>query len=585
MINAVEDVVEEMVQGIVASHPSLVRIRGYHILVRADYAHVMDTQVALISGGGSGHEPAHAGFVGAGMLSAAVCGGVFASPSVDSILAAIRTVTGARGCLLIVKNYTGDRLNFGLAAEQARSEGLAVKMVIVGDDVAVNAGDESDGSITGRRGLAGTLYGHKCAGAAAAAGESLDRVFEEASGAAAAVASMGCALTTCTVPGGQPSERIGTNEMELGLGIHGEPGRDKLSTLPVDAIVQRIVAQIDRILGLKAREDPKRVVLMVNNLGGSPLLELYIAARAAHVSLEGMGCEVVLTHVGPFMTSLEMQGMMLTVCLLDDATAAGGAQRLARLLAPTDAPAWPRLERGIPNKGPDHAVEAPAQNQGVDRTRPQVNVAQLSAHEAGLRRAITAVADALEAAEPDLTAMDRIVGDGDCGRTFARGAAAVKEDLAWYPVGSPSELCCAIADSIRRSMGGSSGAVLDIMFRAAAAHLRNSSSTNPDWAAAFAAAVSKASFYGGAKVGFRTMLDALIPASTVAAQGGSWADICLASDQGVEATKLMRPLAGRSSYLQQDVTDGTADPGAAAMAIVLNTFARVLNPPSGAQDS
>ena len=180
MINSASTVVEEAIEGIVGSHPGISRIEGWNVLVRSDCVSCRDAQVALISGGGSGHEPAHGGFIGPGMLSAAICGGVFASPSVDSILTGIRTVTGSKGLLLIVKNYTGDRLNFGLAAEQAKTEGYNVAMVIVGDDVAVNAGEESDGTITGRRGLAGTLFVHKVAGAAAAAGASLEQVLREA---------------------------------------------------------------------------------------------------------------------------------------------------------------------------------------------------------------------------------------------------------------------------------------------------------------------------------------------------------------------------------------------------------------------
>ena len=251
LINNPENVVEEMIQGIVACHPSLVRIEGYHVLLRADYLSRRSTKVAIISGGGSGHEPAHAGFIGHGMLTAAVCGGVFASPSVDSILAAIRSVSCPEGpgCLLIVKNYTGDRLNFGLAAETIKSEGIQCSMVIVGDDVAVNAGDEDDGTITGRRGLAGTIFVHKCAGAMAEReGATLSEVTNAGKKAACEVGSMGVALTTCTVPGGVPSERIGLNEMEYGLGIHNEPGREKKKIENVDFIVQTLINEIISVM-------------------------------------------------------------------------------------------------------------------------------------------------------------------------------------------------------------------------------------------------------------------------------------------------------------------------------------------------
>ena len=242
------------------------------------------------------------------MLSGAVCGGVFASPSVDSILVAIRSVSapGGKGCLLVVKNYTGDRLNFGLAAETAKSEGIPCQMVIVGDDVAVNAGKEDDGTITGRRGLAGTVFVHKCAGAVAENNGSLEEVAAAAKDASLLVGSMAVALTTCTVPGGEPSDRIGANEMELGLGIHNEPGRTKTTMTTVNSIVKILIDEINNVQSIEGQS----VAIMINNLGGSPLLELYVAANAVHLELERLNCVVSRSYVGSFMTSLEMQGMV-----------------------------------------------------------------------------------------------------------------------------------------------------------------------------------------------------------------------------------------------------------------------------------
>ncbi len=221
LINRPESVVEEMVEGLVAVYPGLQRLPGRSVLIRSDAADARRDKVALISGGGSGHEPAHAGYVGRGMLSAAVAGDVFTSPSPDAVLAAIHAVSGPKGALLIVKNYTGDRLNFGLAAERARAGGIPVEMVIVADDVALaNSVDNA-----GRRGLAGTVLVHKVAGAAAEAGGTLEEVAREAQEAARAVRTMGVALSPCTVPAaGKPGFSLDVNEMELGLGIHGEAG-------------------------------------------------------------------------------------------------------------------------------------------------------------------------------------------------------------------------------------------------------------------------------------------------------------------------------------------------------------------------
>jgi dihydroxyacetone kinase len=630
LINDPQNVVEEMVQGIVASHPSLVRIEGYHVLLRYDYLEKRTSQVAVISGGGSGHEPAHAGFIGPGMLSAAVCGGVFASPSVDSILAAIRSVStrGGPGCLLIVKNYTGDRLNFGLACEQSKSEGIPCEMVIVGDDVAVNAGDEDDGTITGRRGLAGTLFVHKCAGAAAEKGMSLKEVTKAAQEAANAVGSMGVALTTCTVPGSEPSSRIGSDEMELGLGIHNEPGRTKTKVQPVNKIVQQLISEIDNIMKLsktklsessetKQEGEPKTkgkaVALMINNLGGTPLLELYVAANAAHKCLDNLDITISRTYIGSFMTSLEMQGMMITICKVDE-------NRLELLDAATGALAWPKTEYNnmanscVGRKGgrSGRVVSAPIEQLVGAKDVKLVEMGNVSEVGKRIQNGLKAAASVLVENEDgkltkhskdetalsvltfsclpfcslslspslspapcsyfflffsdtELTRLDSIVGDGDCGITFKRGALAILEDLESYPVDSPSMLCSALGNSVRKSMGGSSGAILDIMFRAASTNFKT-------WPEALSNGVESASYYGGAKVGYRTMLDALIPASITARNGGTWKEIVASAEQGVINTRSMRPLAGRSSYLKQEDTNGTEDPGAAAVAMAMKAF-------------
>jgi dihydroxyacetone kinase len=494
------------------------------------------------------------------MLSAAICGGVFASPSVDSILAGIRTVTGNRGCLLIVKNYTGDRLNFGLAAEQAKTEGYNVAMVIVGDDVAVNAGEESDGSIVGRRGLAGTLFVHKCAGAAAASGASLEQVLAEADATAACVGSMGVAMTTCTLPGMVPSDRIGADEMEVGLGIHGEPGRLKTKREPVDKIVARLVDQIAAVM----KPSPgQRVVIMVNNLGGTPLLELYVFARAVHTILkEKLKCCVERSFVGSFMTSLEMAGAMLTVLIVDDL-------RLARVDAPTEAPAWPRVPANFATNHSNRDIE-PAVAQAPSTTHKTSIELSSEAQGEARKKAIVNAMNAVIAAEEELTNYDKIVGDGDCGLTLKRGAEQVLKDVAAYDCRDSAGALCAISTSLRTAMGGSSGAIIDIMLRAGANHLQKAGPD--DWPGALQAATQSASFYGGAKVGCRTMLDALIPAAEAATKSQSWAGVLEAAERGAKATTLMKPLAGRSSYLEQSLTDGTPDPGAIAAVYVLKAL-------------
>lgn len=564
-INDATSVVEDMVQGILLAHPDLIRLGHHAILLRRDYAaNVRDAgKVAILSGGGSGHEPAHAGFIGEGMLTGAICGGVFASPSVQAVLDAIRAVTGKGGCLLIVKNYTGDRLNFGIAAEQARSEGLAVRMVIVGDDVAVNCGDESDGSIAGRRGLAGTLFVHKVAGAAAASGESLEQVGEEASKMANSCCSYGVALTTCDVPGVASEPRIGVGEMEMGLGIHNEPGRDKLKLRPIEFIVDAMLQRIVKIV------EAGTVALMVNNLGSSTAMEMYVATKVAMSIIQEKysSISVARTYVGTFMTSLNMHGIMITMCAV-------GPAEMARLDAPTSACAWPKPPaNGYPVSGKSEARSNTVSI--VDAMTRGGNNEDKSSRE--IARCIAQVRLACEALLQNATMLnnlDKVVGDGDTGTTMQRGATEVlrtlDDEIVMKNCTSAAKLSAIVASSLRRNMGGSSGAILDIMLHTAAASLGKGRT----YGEALADAVSKASFYGGAQPGFCTMLDALFPAAE-AARTGDLAAVAAAAEQGAEATKTMHAKAGRSSYLPNEVTDGHPDPGAVAVAIALRAMCKL----------
>eukprot|EP00741_Cyanophora_paradoxa_P011584 tig00020563_g11192.t1 len=303
LINDPLNVVENMLDGLVSCTPTLARLQGFSVVVRSDYLAARDARVALISGGGSGHEPSHAGFVGRGALSAAVLGNVFTSPDVDTIYAAIRAVTGPMGCLLIVKNYTGDRLNFGLAAELARADGLQVEVVSVADDTAL------ENPAVGQRGIAGTVLVHKIAGAAAEGGADLATVAKVARGVAENVASMGVGLSGCTIPAvGKPNFTLAEDEVEMGLGIHGEPGRERLKGgIPsASAVAQRL---LDRAASVRYGSPEglagRRLVLLVNNLGGTSIMELFVVAGAARRHLEAKGAVVERCLVGSFMTAME----------------------------------------------------------------------------------------------------------------------------------------------------------------------------------------------------------------------------------------------------------------------------------------
>lgn len=328
LINDPHNVVSETLDGIALAHPGKLTVsHDPDFVSRADAP--IAGKVGVISGGGSGHEPLHAGFVGKGMLDAAVPGAVFTSPTPDPIQAATVAANGGKGVLHIVKNYTGDVLNFETAAELAEMDDIEVTSVIVQDDVAV----EDSLYTAGRRGVAGTVFVEKIAGAAAERGDDLARVTELAQKAADSVRSMGVALSSCTVPhAGTPSFELGEDEVEIGIGIHGEPGRHRIAMSSADEITDQLVDPI-----LKDMELPSgtKVLLFVNGMGGTPLSELYIVFRRAAHRLAEAGLEVERTLVGNYVTSLEMQGCSVTIAKLDD--------ELTELWdAPVDTPAFTR---------------------------------------------------------------------------------------------------------------------------------------------------------------------------------------------------------------------------------------------------
>lgn len=311
LINDPKDVVNESVAGFEAAHSQLVRVSHDPLyIVRTDAP--VAGKVGIVSGGGSGHEPLHGGFVGPGMLDAAVPGPVFTSPTPDPILAATKAVDGGAGVLHIVKNYTGDVLNFETAADLAAAENIEVRSVVINDDVAVK-----DSLYTaGRRGVAGTVLVEKISGASADRGDDLAAVAALAEKVNSQVRSMGVALTPCVVPhAGEPSFTLADDEIEIGVGIHGEPGRERIKLQSADAIVDRILAPIiDDIPFVNG----DKVLLFVNGMGGTPQIELYIVFRRAAEVLAEKGIEVTRSLVGNYTTSLEMQGMSITVLKLDD---------------------------------------------------------------------------------------------------------------------------------------------------------------------------------------------------------------------------------------------------------------------------
>jgi ATP-dependent dihydroxyacetone kinase len=561
LVNDPRRVVREMLEGLADITPGVALLDREDVVIRGDLPAPADRGVAVISGGGAGHEPAHAGYVGAGMLHAAVVGDVFTSPSADAVLAAIHAVGGPRGVVLIVKNYTGDRLNFGLAAELARAAGVPAEIVVVADDVALAGTVEP----ARRRGIAGTVLVHKVAGALAEAGASAHEVAGLARQAAAAIGTMGVALGACIVPAaGTPGFDLGADEIELGLGIHGEPGVQRTKMQPADRLVEVI---LDAIVADRSIGSGDRVALLVNGLGGTPPMELAVVARRALASLRARGIIVERVWSGTLLSALEMPGCSLSLLPVDDA-------RLAQLDAPTAAPAWPGsgivpAARAILPVG--DGLMPSEQHRSRDEAGSSVLAGAL------------ACASALEARERLLTELDSAAGDGDLGISMARGAAAIRA-LPGRDAGDAASALTLIAGTLRRAIGGSSGPFYAVGLLRAAQHLATCDRVDAAaWAVAFEQGIDAIAELGGAKPGDCTMLDALYPAvaalQAALAQGESvtaaWARCVSAAEAGAASTAQMRPRLGRSSYLG-DRALGVQDGGAVAASIWLRALSAIV---------
>ncbi len=527
-INSRETLVTEAVDGMLRhAGGRLARLDGYphiKVVVRNDWDR---SKVALVSGGGSGHEPSHVGFVGQGMLTAAVCGEVFASPSVDAVLAGILAVTGKAGCLLIVKNYTGDRLNFGLAAERARAFGLSVKMVIVDDDIALP-------ELPQARGVAGTLFVHKIAGALADQGADLETVMKAANRAIGGVSSIGMSLDSCTVPGSVKDSRIPVGKAELGLGIHGEPGVEQVDFSTAAAAIKMVASR------LASKLAPTFHAALVNNLGSATPLEMSVLVEELLKSQIGDRIRWVIGPA-PLMTSLDMRGF--SVSLLPVAKAEEAA-----LMAPVVCEAWP----GCHAVGDIRILPLP------DGLTP---IAPMPSSHTVNRSFIESCCLLFIDSEDDLNALDLKAGDGDTGSTLATAARALIDALDRLPQADITQLLRAIGLELSQTMGGSSGVLLAIFFAAAG----DASASGDGMIDALKAALNRVQEVGGARPGDRTMIDALAPALDSLSQG--FAAAARAARLGADATaKMDQARAGRASYIASEHLLGHNDPGAEAVA-------------------
>jgi dihydroxyacetone kinase len=510
LINRPETVVMEMCNGIAMAHPELEFLRKYKVMKKKN---INTNKVSLISGGGSGHEPAHAGFIGKGMLDAAVCGDVFASPSQIQVYQAIKATASEKGTLLIIKNYSGDMMNFKNAAHLASEDGIKVDYVKVDDDIAV----EDSLYTVGRRGVAGTVLVHKIAGAAAELGLSLEEVKAIAEKAILNVRSLGFAFSSCTVPAkGTPTFELSEDEMEYGVGIHGEPGikREKMAT--ADELAERIVASLLKDLKIDGTKH-EEVALLINGFGGTPLQELYLFNNSVTAELAKKNVKMDRIFVGNYMTSIDMEGASVSIMKLDG--------QLKELLSEvSDTPAF--KVSGPVEAATYVALEsfADSENEVSFEVETSESFAQIKNEKLTLDNIVYIIdkmSQIIIENEVPFCELDSFAGDGDFGMSVAKGFKQLKREwkqiLAeeYWNIGDFLNACSLV---IMEYCGGASGPIWGSAFRAAGKQVETKEElTVSEFAEMLQAAVrgiqatGERSFGRGAVVGDKTLIDALVP--------------------------------------------------------------------------
>ncbi|MGB3875317.1 MAG: dihydroxyacetone kinase subunit DhaL [Shinella zoogloeoides] len=565
LINAPEDIIPEFIEGFVEVWPDLLTVEGPTGRAVVARQGPRDGKVGIVIGGGSGHEPAFAGYVGRGLADAAAVGNVFASPSPQQILDAGRAADGGAGVVFLYGNYTGDVLNFTMAAEELAAEGTPVRHVAVTDDIASAPYARRDE----RRGVAGDFFVFKCAGAAADRGEPLERVEALARLANDNCRSMGVALGACSLPQtGIPNFEIGPEDMEIGMGIHGEPGMRRAPLASADTVADLLMEPILAELGLGAGD---RVAVLVNGLGATTHLELVLLFRRVRRCLEEKGVGIHARWVGEYATSLEMAGASVTLLKLDET-----------LVSLLDHPCrTPALTVGA----------EPAPPAGATRSTRQVRTRKASAVQdrsslvttgsitpKRFRAMMVNIAKAIRQNRDWLSQLDGVIGDGDHGITMDIGWTAVIADLSKLPHDATiSETCDVMAQAFLSAVGASSGPLYASAFKSAGAAVSERLNLDGPAIAAWIDGMSNGILArGGAKPGDKTMLDAWAPAAKAAirvADKGADEKAVLqvateAARAGMERTAELESRRGRSAKLGARSL-GHIDPGAASAAIVL----------------
>ncbi|KAG8271310.1 triokinase/FMN cyclase-like isoform X2 [Homalodisca vitripennis] len=529
-----ETCVDDMLNGVQATYPGLSVDIKSRVIFHAQEPPNNNGRVGLLSGGGSGHEPFAAGYVGEGMLTAAVAGSVFSAPPASHILTAVCNVAAVSpgGVLVILNNYTGDILNFGLAVERAKAKGYNANSIIIDEDCAI---DKPEGA--GKRGLCGCLFVLKIAGGMSLMGKTLEDISSECTEVKKHIVTLGVTVKACNMPGLGLMFQIEDGLMEVGVGIHGEAGASKHQMLSADKIVELILEKLCKTLIVKKGD---KVCTIVNNLGGSSQLELFLVAGLVCAHLKTRGVQVVRQYVGTLMTSLDMAGIQVSLLLLP----ASDKLWLDCLDAPTNAFAWPGNSLTLQTTCRREIVknlEADTQMEGPTITSEEA---------VKLKQCLKTVAEALKSNEHTLNELDKGCGDGDTGSTLKRMADAILQDVDEIPARAPQLCFLRLSKLAEEVMGGTSGALYSLMFVGAARHV-------PQWSAAWQGALDMAMTYSNARLGSRTMFDALIPACQVfkdiTTRGGNWREALSkavdAADEGCSKTQFYKPLFGRATYV------------------------------------
>lgn len=579
IMNRSETMVPEMCAGIALAYPELEFVKRYKIIKKREQN--VD-KVSLISGGGSGHEPAHAGFVGKGMLDAAVCGDIFASPSQIQIYQAIKETAGNAGTLMIIKNYSGDMMNFKNAARLAEEDGISVEYVKVDDDIAVQ-----DSLYTvGRRGVAGTVLVHKVAGAAAEKGYSLKQVKAYAENAVLNTRSIGFAFTSCTVPAkGTPTFSIAENEIEYGVGIHGEPGVSREAMMTADELSKRMTDSLVKELGLSENDE---VTVLVNGFGGTPLQELYLFLNSTAKILDEYKIKIYRSFAGNYMTSIDMSGASLTFMKMN-------SELKSLLDAESDAPAFkvngPVLPRNYEPFIPAYHTQSENTDQ-KNHTKGSAKVRQEILTVDNMIFIVDTMSECIIKNEVPFCELDAYAGDGDFGMSVSKGFRQLRRewnDILEEKVCDIGEFLDACSLIIMECCGGASGPIWGSAFRAAGKAAKGKQKlTAEEFAVLLQEAVTgiqktgEYSFGRGAVVGDKTLIDALVPCADVWTENAGNKILKelfqLSADAAVNGAKMTEKIVarmGRAGTVGKR-SIGYPDAGAFALGVIFSKIADAL---------